>query len=179
MSRPATTVSEAHMQCLINARYRKASQAGVPRYVIAHQVPMCAPGGVHIIDTLVLDGQRSNEVNKSFWSLSPQGRASGSAPAPVHGFEIKVSRSDWLREYRTAGTKSAPWRTYCNYFWLVVPDTRIVKPEELPEGWGLLVGDQQLRCKVKATYTLAESIPQELFTTIARVSHKSGRHHHE
>jgi len=56
----------------------------------------------------------------------------------MHGFEIKVSRSDWLTELRQP-EKSEPWRRLCRRWSLVVGDKNIVKEGELPEGWGLIV----------------------------------------
>lgn len=53
------------------------------------------------------------------------------------GFEIKVSRSDWLRELKDS-TKSVPVADYCDRWYIVAPDG-VVKREELPKAWGLLV----------------------------------------
>jgi hypothetical protein len=58
--------------------------------------------------------------------------------AKLHGHEIKVSRSDWLVELKDP-TKAEAFTPYCDYFWLVVSDKSIVRPGELPEGWGLMV----------------------------------------
>jgi len=55
----------------------------------------------------------------------------------IHGHEVKVSRSDWLTELR-APEKSFPVRRYCDRWWLVVGHRSIVKPGELPDGWGLM-----------------------------------------
>lgn len=54
----------------------------------------------------------------------------------LHGFEIKVSRSDWLKEL------SQPWKAdafqpHCDYWW-VVTSPGVVQPGELPESWGHL-----------------------------------------
>lgn len=56
----------------------------------------------------------------------------------VHGFEIKESRADWLRELRNPA-KSAPVQKYCDRWWVVVSDGAIVVDGELPKTWGLLV----------------------------------------
>lgn len=56
----------------------------------------------------------------------------------VHGVEIKVSRSDWLRELRKP-EKSGPVQKFCDRWWVAIADETIVKPGELPETWGLLV----------------------------------------
>ncbi|WP_155754587.1 hypothetical protein [Burkholderia stagnalis] len=52
----------------------------------------------------------------------------------VHGFEIKVSRSDWLRELKSPA-KSAPVQRYCDRWWVIAPDGVIVEGE-LPPTWG-------------------------------------------
>lgn len=56
----------------------------------------------------------------------------------VHGFELKVSRADWLREMKDT-TKAEEIFGFCDYWWLVMGDTSIVKDGELPDPWGLIV----------------------------------------
>lgn len=56
----------------------------------------------------------------------------------LHGHEIKVSRSDWLRELKEP-EKAAEFIPWMNYWWLVASSPRIVRDGELPEGWGLMV----------------------------------------
>lgn len=53
----------------------------------------------------------------------------------VFGFEIKVSRGDWLRELKDPA-KAEPIAQYCDR-WIVLAPTGIVKSEEVPAGWGL------------------------------------------
>lgn len=67
----------------------------------------------------------------------------------IEGVEIKVSRSDFLRELKDHSKAEAVYR-YCNHWWLACPKG-MVSPGELPPTWGLLelVGDS-LRVKVKA-----------------------------
>lgn len=50
------------------------------------------------------------------------------------GMEIKVSRSDWLREIKDPAKASEVF----SYFdrWFLVAPTEIVKPDEIPEPWG-------------------------------------------
>jgi hypothetical protein len=55
----------------------------------------------------------------------------------LHGFEIKVSRGDWLRELRNA-SKADDFVNYCDHFWIVAPREVVLKGE-LPPTWGLLV----------------------------------------
>lgn len=54
----------------------------------------------------------------------------------LHGFEIKVSRSDWKKELATPA-KSEPVQKYCDY-WHIVTPRGLVDPSDLPPTWGLL-----------------------------------------
>lgn len=51
--------------------------------------------------------------------------------------ELKVSRSDWLRELADPGKADAWWR-FCSRFW-VVAMPGVVNVSELPDGWGLML----------------------------------------
>lgn len=67
----------------------------------------------------------------------------------LRGFEIKVSRSDWLREYRNP-EKADGFAPYCDEWYVVAGDSKIVQSDELPETWGLIVAKgSRLEC-VKA-----------------------------
>lgn len=52
------------------------------------------------------------------------------------GIEIKVTRTDFMKELRDP-EKSEPILRYCKYYYLATP-TDLVSPEELMEGWGLV-----------------------------------------
>jgi len=54
----------------------------------------------------------------------------------LHGIEIKVHRSDWLRELKKPN-KSEPVQKYCNFWWIAAPKG-VVEVDELPVTWGLL-----------------------------------------
>lgn len=65
----------------------------------------------------------------------------------ICGFEVKVSRSDWLRELKTP-SKSEPVQQYCDT-WAIVTLAGVVKDGELPPTWGLYELDAgKLRQKV-------------------------------
>lgn len=53
------------------------------------------------------------------------------------GFEIKTSRSDWLRE-KKAPEKSDAIAKYMDRFYLVCPEQGVASVGEVPERWGLL-----------------------------------------
>lgn len=54
----------------------------------------------------------------------------------INGFEIKASRSDWLRELKNP-EKAEAIAAYCDRWWIVALKD-LVKAEELPAGWGLM-----------------------------------------
>lgn len=56
----------------------------------------------------------------------------------LHGFELKVSRGDWQRELKDP-LKAAAVAQYVDRWWIVAGDKSIVKVDELPAGWGLMV----------------------------------------
>lgn len=75
----------------------------------------------------------------------------------LHGFELKASRADWLRELASP-EKCEPITRFCDRWWIVASDASIVLDGELPPAWGLLV----LRGKVLQTVTEApkrEAVP--------------------
>lgn len=68
----------------------------------------------------------------------------------LDGYEIKVSRSDWLRELKNPA-KAEEFAGLVDRLWLVVSDPAIVKDGELPDGWGLYVQEgDKLRQKTRA-----------------------------
>jgi hypothetical protein len=56
----------------------------------------------------------------------------------IIGFELKVSRSDWLHELKKP-SKADPIAKYCDSWYLVLGDANIIQFGELPMGWGLMV----------------------------------------
>lgn len=54
----------------------------------------------------------------------------------VHGHEIKVSRSDWLRELKQPH-KTRSNRPMCDFWWLAAP-RGIARAGEIPDGWGFI-----------------------------------------
>lgn len=59
--------------------------------------------------------------------------------------ELKVSRSDWLRELDDPA-KAEAWWPYCHEFWIAAPNG-IVDLSELPDGWGLMVPPANARSR--------------------------------
>ena len=71
----------------------------------------------------------------------------------VYGFEIKTSRSDWLREMKDP-QKAEDMAQYCDFWYLAISDKKILKPAELPDTWGLLVRHGTTLRQVKAAKRL-------------------------
>ena len=68
----------------------------------------------------------------------------------LEGFEMKSSRSDWLRE-KDAPEKADEIAKFCDRWWLVIADEKIVQDGELPPTWGLLVYKKdKLVCRKQA-----------------------------
>lgn len=72
----------------------------------------------------------------------------GSRGKFLRGYEIKVARSDWLAELDQPA-KAETWEQNVHEWWIVAPDTDVVRPEELPHGWGLLIPDPNPRTKTR------------------------------
>jgi hypothetical protein len=67
----------------------------------------------------------------------------------ITGFEVKASRSDWLRELKQP-EKSEPILSKCDFWYLVAPDD-VYQIDEVPITWGILsFKDGKLREKRKA-----------------------------
>lgn len=91
-----------------------------------------------------------------------------------HGHEVKVSRSDWLRELKEP-EKAEEFKRHMHYWWLVVPDVRIVKADELPAGWALMViRGERLVAKKRAPRLEPEPLPLDLSISFAAAAQKVG-----
>ncbi len=85
----------------------------------------------------------------------------------LQGFEIKVSRSDWLSEMRNPAKAEAIAR-FCTYWWIVTPPG-IVKDGELPEGWGLYeVQPNGIRCVKQAPKLEPQPIEMPFLAALLR-----------
>ena len=56
----------------------------------------------------------------------------------LNGFELKVSRSDWLTELKNPA-KAEAIAEYCDMFSLVIPNMDIIDISEVPKTWGILL----------------------------------------
>lgn len=157
-SAPSTTAMKwtEHSACqALRERFRHSGNGGSGKYAFLRQVRSASGfSGWPPIRT-------ADAVTLSLW--------------PSHGFlleayEVKVSRSDWLRELADL-EKSETWRRIADKWWIVAP-VSMVKPDELPDGWGLieLLDDARTRVKVQAAHEPAEQrqIPRTLLAAILR-----------
>ncbi len=55
----------------------------------------------------------------------------------IHGFEVKVSRSDVKRELDDPSKADAVGK-FCDFWWLVVSDLKIIDGIVIPDTWGIL-----------------------------------------
>ena len=65
----------------------------------------------------------------------------------IFGFEVKVSRQDWIKELKNPD-KAEPIAQYCHQWYLVLGDKDIVQFGELPMNWGLMVPHTKNSLKV-------------------------------
>lgn len=112
---------------MLDALYARCAAQGMNptarRHVLAEQVRYLPGSGHSIADAISIDT----------WS---------SGHYALHGYEVKVSRSDFLRELRDPG-KHATWARHCERWWIVVPDAQMAREVTdtfgTDHGWGLLV----------------------------------------
>lgn len=81
----------------------------------------------HVEEEVTLAGRRLDVVAFNLW---------GARSYRTVGFELKVSRGDWMRELANF-QKAGEWIAVVDEFFVVAPGG-IVRPDELPVGWGLL-----------------------------------------
>ena len=72
-------------------------------------------------------GRRADAVCLNIWP---------SKGYAIHGFEIKVTRADFLHEMKDI-TKADAVGKFCDFWWLAVPKG-IARVDELPASWGLM-----------------------------------------
>lgn len=92
---------------------------------------------------------------------------SGGDGISISGFEIKVSRSDWLSEIQKP-QKAEAFTRYCHR-WYVVAPKGVVKTDEMPASWGLMHPTKAgLRIASAADLTEPEPIPTSMLAAMLR-----------
>jgi hypothetical protein len=84
----------------------------------------------------------------------------------LHGFEIKVSRSDWRNEAKKP-EKAEAIAKYCDR-WFVVAPPGVVPLEELPPAWGLKTYDGKWKTEREAQKTDAATISRPFLAALLR-----------
>ena len=170
MPAQATKWTERQMLDLLAARYA-VSQGNGPRYVFAEHVRNEAGFGGFDRELRARTGKQStlrtaDAIAVDLWP------SSGNL---IHGFEVKVSRSDWLTELRDPD-KAEAFRPYVDHWWLVVPDPAIVR-DDLPTGWGLLApgADRRLRVHRRAPRLDRQPMTASMTASLLRAAVKTAR----
>jgi len=124
------------------------------KYIPLTQVGASTGGSNNIADVLVLGAWKS----------------SGNL---LDGFEVKISRADWLNEVKNP-EKCKAIKRYCDRWWLVIADASMVKEGELPEDWGMmvveedLIGNPQLKVVKKAPLLVSEPMSHDFVASLLR-----------
>lgn len=152
---------------LLKRRYSGFGASGVRRYLYGEEVGH----GDRWADLIIQDTWRGGFA----W-----GDGNNPRSYPRHGFEIKVSRSDWLNEIKDP-SKAETFRPYCHYWSLVIADKTMVKDGELPNGWGLLVPKgNRIYTVIKAPENLEVlPMPSGMMTSFMRRIDQSGENRGE
>lgn len=104
--------TSSHVRAALAKRYP------FPEYAVFHEVPDAAGfNGKGFCDALAMGLWPSRGLH-------------------LHGFEIKVDRRDWIREL-AAPEKAERFAKFCD-FWSVIATDNVVKPDEVPAGWGYM-----------------------------------------
>ena len=120
---PSSSPTKLLKAMLVN-RYSGEYLQGMRRYVFGDEVQN--------------EGRWADFIVQDTWQGSVSLDLRESHGYPRHGFEIKVSRSDWLNELKDP-FKAQAFIPYCHYWYLVIANESMVKKDELPDNWGLLV----------------------------------------
>lgn len=129
-------LTEADLLAMLRQKLTKPSNSSAGEYALLPQVRNSA--GFNASRTF-------DAVAVSLWP---------SRGFSIHCYEVKCSRSDWLRELKDPAKAEAAAR-HCDQFSIVAADSAIVRKGELPSTWGLLV----VRGKTLHTVVAAPLLP--------------------
>lgn len=145
----------------------KPGVGGNDRYLCGQEVRLSSFDSPRIADLIVQDTWTGG-----FW-----GKESEHLQYPRHGFEIKVSRSDWLAELKQPD-KAMAFIPYLHYWSLAIPEDMKFEKSELPEGWGLyLISDKGARVKKSPTLN-SKAIPMPEGMRISFMRRVAGMERH-
>lgn len=138
----------------------------------------------------VIDRLRKNFYPDGEWAFLPQvangtGAGAGrtadaialncwpSRGMELHGFEVKVSASDFKRELGEPG-KAEAVAQFCDRWFIVTDDARVAKPEQLPPTWGLIIVDDNPRIVVPAPKLTPQPLTRVFVASILRAAQREG-----
>jgi hypothetical protein len=113
-----STFTEAELLAALRRRFTISGNGGAGRYAFM----------THVRTGAAWDQQEIDAIAVCLW------------PSDSHAllaFEVKCSRTDWLREIRPDISKSERTRALCDSLTVVAP-ANVVAFGELPQGWGLI-----------------------------------------
>lgn len=115
--------------------------------------------------------QRSRRADAVAMNLWP------SRGMEIHGFEIKVSRADWVAE-RDNPAKAEATARRCDRWWIVAGNDSIVRTGELPPTWGLIVvvGSALRVVKEAPRIERGGDVPRGFVASLLRAAHDQLEH---
>jgi hypothetical protein len=114
-----TSITTSDLTHRLFRKFGTNEDATTQKYIVATQVRPNATHGDSTADAVIIGN----------WP---------SVGYEIQGFEIKISRADWLNEVKNP-EKCDPTKRYCDRWWLLISSEKYVKEGELPEDWGLMV----------------------------------------
>ena len=137
---------------LLSQRYQPPSGAFIPEFVAG---------------TGAYSNSRADALAMELWESNGW---------EIHGFELKVSRADWLRELKVWNTeKATPVKRFCDRWYVVAANSKIVKyADELPRGWGLMFaeddkdGGKRLHTMIEAPKLTPEPYGRHFIASLMR-----------
>lgn len=119
LQKQADSITTSDLTHRLLRKYGTTEEATNQKYIVATQVRPNATYGDSTADAVIIGN----------WP---------SVGYEIQGFEIKVSRTDWLNEIKQPN-KADPTKRYCHKWWLLIASESMVKDGELPDDWGLMV----------------------------------------
>lgn len=143
-----TTFTEAELLSALKARHAVSGNGGAGRYAFL----------THVRTGAAWDQQEIDAIAVCLW---PSDKHS------ILGFEVKCSRTDWLREIRPDTSKSDRARALCDSFTVVAP-ANVVSIGELPDGWGLVLATRDADGAVRLRQQTTPKPRDERADTVTR-----------
>lgn len=133
-----------------------------PEMKAALRARFCAPEWALLFEVGDATGAR-----QSRWADAVAMNLYPSRGLEIHGFELKASRRDWLRELKNPAKAESVSR-FCNRWWIVAPPG-VVNDGELPPTWGLYEAKGgRLRQAVAAPKLEAQDVTRAFMAAMLR-----------